>query len=127
MVEVEAGKVYNTTEKKCGMGKNGEYMMFIVKAEKGYDKITVWAAEGTITKDLKSADAAKVKTIRKVRKSARQFNGKWMENYDVIADLEPVTVKNTDVAFNEFMAGPSDKDIEDLFFGSGNDAPPFNF
>ena len=27
MVEVEAGKVYNTTEKKCGMGKNGEYMM----------------------------------------------------------------------------------------------------
>lgn len=126
MVEVEVGKIYNTTEKKCGSGKGGEYMVFSVKAEKGYDKISVWAAEGTVTKDLKSADAAKVKKICKVKKTARQLNGKWYDNYDIVCEMEPVSVNNSSAKFDEFMAGPSNKEIDDLF-ALGNDEPPFNF
>lgn len=126
MVEVEKDKVYNTADKRCGVGKGGEYFVFPVKAQKGYDKISVWAAEGTITKELKSADAAKVKEIVKTKKSGRNLDGKWYDNYDVVCVLEPVSVNNSNAKFDEFMAGPSNKEIDDLF-ALGNDEPPFNF
>ena len=113
MVSVKAGEVYSTEEKKVGVSSHGKYLMFPVKAEKGYDKFTVWA--NGVSKELEQADSARVKTILEVKISARKHNDKWISNYDVVAELEPVNVKNTDVVFDEFMDGPTEDDINKLF------------
>ena len=62
----------------------------------------------------------------KTKKSGRNLDGKWYDNYDVVCVLEPVSVNNSNAKFDEFMAGPSNKEIDDLF-ALGNDEPPFNF
>lgn len=112
-VYVKVGEVYDTAAKKFGTGTQGEYMLFPVKAKKGYDSITVWANK--VTKDLKAADHAKVTAITSVGLTSKEWNGKWMKNYDVHCDLEPVTLADNTKTFEDFMPMPSDDEVNKLF------------
>lgn len=111
------GKVYSTAEKRYGTGSRGEYFTFPVKSENGHDRITVWAYQKSITPELKDADSAKVTEIRSVTLQKHEFNGKWYQNTNVECALEPVKLKNSEKAFDEFMAAPelSEKEVNDLF------------
>lgn len=112
-VMVKIGEVYDTAAKKCGIGKQGDYLLFPVKAAKGYDTVTVWANK--VTNELKIADHAKVAAITSVSLSSKEWNGKWIKNFDVHADLEPVTLGNQDKSFDEYMPMPTDDEVNALF------------
>lgn len=112
MIEIKKGDVISTTEGKSGEGKNGKYAMIPVKAEKGYDKITVWCANAD-NFDISDKPSVRVADIISVKRSKRQYNDKWYENVDVNCVLEAVE----EVSFgNEDTKGTVMNDDEDLPF-----------
>lgn len=78
---------------KTGTTKDGKKWAFgEVKADKGYDKIMVWAENPDELKD----GAARIKEIVSVKKSAKKYEKdgetKWADVYSINAVLEPASV-----------------------------------
>lgn len=98
MIDVKVGGEFPVAG---ALSKGGDkpYFKVNVCAEKGYDKIAVWATNPAQAKDI--VGMAKVKSIQSVRLSAHQYNGKWYPDYTVNAELvqgsQEVTVEQ---AFN---------------------------
>ena len=85
-VKVKTDEIY--TEIKQGVGAKGSWGFAIARAEKGYDRITIWFAnpedipEGTY--------AIKVDEIKEVATENKQVNGKWYTQYNIRAKVSPV-------------------------------------
>ena len=112
MISVKVGEVYECTNKRCGVASRGDYMLFEVKAEKGSDRITIFA-NNPRDKGMKECSRVKVLNITEVTQTKRQYNDKWYPNYNVYAELEPIMA--AEKKFDEFMAGPTEEDIDKLF------------
>ena len=99
---------------KKGMSAKGEYFLVTKKAEKGYDKVTIWASNPG---DLQSAKAVKVNAIKEVRYGHRQNpkDGNWYPEVSVIAELMAVEVEETDnsSAINDWAKAP--ENVDDIF------------
>ena len=115
MIEVKRGQVVDASEAKFGEGKNGAYLMVPVKASKGKDKITLWA---TNPNDIHMPQRElKVSEIETVRKSARQYQDKWFDNYDANCKFEMVSPADTkdgsesDAPFTDCSPTNDDKDL----------------
>lgn len=112
MIAVKAGDVLEMNGKRFGVAKNGEYFVFEVKGEKGSDRISVFASNPR-AKGLKECNRAKVLSIQEVKLTKRQVNGNWYQNYTASCELEPII--ETDKKFDDFMAGPTEEEINALF------------
>lgn len=89
MVKVKMGDVLPANEMKSGTGQRGAWAMIPVKAEKGYDKITIWA---TNPDDIKGAKAVKVLSIEeaslsKSKKVGADGTEKWYDNCNLQCKL----------------------------------------
>ena len=97
MIEIKKGQIITVSEKaRSGEGQNGKYIMIPVEAEKGYDKITVWAANASDF-DISGKGSVRVREILSVKKSKRKYQEKFYDNYDCNCTLEAVE----DVAFGD--------------------------
>lgn len=88
-VKVVKGETYPAKNLKSGIGKKGAWALLSVKAEKGYDKIDIWASN---PEDVKGASAVKVIDIEDVQitNQRSQDGTKWFTHYSVSAKLAPV-------------------------------------
>lgn len=104
MVKLEIGKEYSISEAKKGESAKGPYFMFNVKAEKGYDKITVWASNPSEASGFSgSAKVVKIEdvSITATKKQSPQGE-KWFTNYNVTAKLAQGEAKNEIVQDDPF-------------------------
>ena len=85
MVEVKEGMIIDFSGAKTGNGSRGPYAKVEVKAEKGYDKIQVWAANPEDAQNIRGT--AKVGKIKSAKVSAHQYEGKWYTDFMVNAEL----------------------------------------
>ena len=85
MVEVRAGNEIPVSGAVKGTSNKGEYFKVIVKAEKGYDKIDVWATNPKEAMGI--VGMAKIAGIASAKVTAHQYNGKWYTDYVVEAKL----------------------------------------
>ena len=92
MVEVKEGMTVSLADAKSGNGGHGPYFLVNVKADKGYDKIQIWATNAPEAAELK--DAAVVKKIKSAKLGAHQYNGKWYNDYSVSAELAQGNVED---------------------------------
>lgn len=110
-VTVKKGEIYPAKEMKSGVGKRGEWALLSVKAEKGYDKIDIWA---TNPADVKGAGAVKIVDFEAAsitnQKKETPEGIKWYIHYSVNAKLEPVTGRSED---GEWVT--PDDDLADIF------------
>lgn len=86
MVEIKSGDTITAESVHRGTGGKGPYCMLVVKAEKGRDKITVWARDGEM--ELSDGDSVKINSIVSVKKSARKYQEKWYDTFDIVANLQ---------------------------------------
>ena len=86
MVKVEIGTVVPKATIKSGSGDKGRWLFGKIKAEKGYDEITVWA---TNPDDLNPTCDQTVVSIESVSKTNKKSttDGKWYNYYNVNAML----------------------------------------
>ena len=84
MVQIKRGDTFTATGVRTGDGKNGQWWMCKINAEKGSDSITLWCPGCTANE----GDAVTVTDILQVKKSARQFKEKWYDTFDVTVALE---------------------------------------
>ena len=117
MVAVKVGETINGRS-RCGTSSKGEYFLIEKKAEKGYDKVTVWA---TNPGDVQGATAVKVASIKDVCFGHRQnkADGKWYPECSIHAELTAVAVskENKQDTADYWMKAPDDvKDIFNLDF-----------
>lgn len=87
MIELKVGSNIPVAESRRGSSSHGDWFLVPVKAEKGYDRITVWA---TNPKDAANIDtAAEIESIKSVKLTARQGkDGKWYPEYSIDAKLK---------------------------------------
>ena len=85
MVEVKVGGEIPVTVAVTGKSGKGPYWKVNVCAEKGYDKISVWATNPE--EAGKIVGMAKVVGIQSVKLSAHQYQNKWYTDYTVNAKL----------------------------------------
>ena len=101
-VKVKADDIY--TEIKQGVGAKGSWGFAIARAEKGYDRITIWFAnpedipEGTY--------AISVDAIEEAAITNKQVDGKWYTQYNITAKVsaveggaKPTTLEDEGVPF----------------------------
>lgn len=86
MVEVKEGMTIPIADVKAGESSHGPYWMIPVRAEKGYDKITLWAMNPTEAQHM--IGSVKVKSIKAAKISGRKVNDKWYTDYELRAVLE---------------------------------------
>lgn len=86
MINIKVGDVIPVNEAKSGEGKYGTWYLVRVKAEKGYNAISVWASNAAEAKDIKGA--ARIAEIQSVRLSGKSLDGKWFPDYSIRARLE---------------------------------------
>ena len=85
-VTVKVGDIF--TEVKTGSTAKGAWGQAIARAEKGYDRITIWftnpleVPEGTY--------AVQVEEITEVGTMNKQVNGKWYTQYNARAKVKAV-------------------------------------
>lgn len=108
MVEVREGMMIPLTDAKSGTGAKGDWFLVPLKAEKGSDRITVWALNPQKAKTL--VKCAKVARIGSVKLSARQYQDKWYPEYSVNAVLEQGEVSEQE-AFEAIMREVNDDDL----------------
>lgn len=84
-IEIKVGREFPVAGAKFGNSSRGEYYKVDVKAEKGWDKIQVWATNPKDAKDI--IGNAKVTKIAGVKLGAHLYNGKWYTDYTVDAEL----------------------------------------
>lgn len=85
MLELRAGGEIPVAGAVKGTSNKGEYFKITVKAEKGYDRIDVWAINPKEAMEI--TGMAKVAGIASVKIGAHQYNGKWYTDYSVEARL----------------------------------------
>lgn len=85
MIEISVGKEIPVVNAKFGSSSRGDYFKVPVKAERGYDKIDVWATNPKEANDI--VGMAKVESIKSVKLGAHQYNNKWYTDYTVNAKL----------------------------------------
>ena len=119
MVIVKEGEIIKSKKIRKGVSAKGEYFLIEKKAEKGYDKINVWASNPG---DVQNASAVKVVKVEQVRFAHKQNpnSGQWTPEVSVTAQLTAVEVEETDNkdAVNDYwMKAPDDaKDIFNMDF-----------
>ena len=100
---------------KKGISSKGEYFLVNKKAEKGYDKLTIWASNPG---DLQSAKAVKVNKIIETRYGHKQNpkDGNWYPEVSMVAELVAVEVDDTDntAAAGEYWA-KAPEGVDDIF------------
>ena len=87
MIEIKTGAVLKAEGVRTGSGAKGEYFLCKVKAEKGKDTISVWNNDGF---SCNEGDTIRVDEILSVKKSARKWQEKWFDTFDVVARLSYV-------------------------------------
>ena len=117
MVNIKTGETIKG-KSRSGVSSKGEYFLIEKKAEKGYDKVTVWASNPG---DVQGATAVKVAKINDISFGHRQNkqDGKWYPECSVHAELTAVEVAKEDKATTKdyWMQAPDDvKDIFNLDF-----------
>ena len=88
MIELKVGSnIPLTGNTKTGASAHGDWFLVNVKAEKGFDRMTVWA---TNPKEAAAIDTvAEIESIRSVKLTARQGrDGKWYPEYSIDAKLK---------------------------------------
>lgn len=98
-VKIEKGAEIPVAGASKGNGSRGPYFKVIVKAEKGYDKIQVWAANPS--EAINITGMARVAEIKSARKSAHEYNGKWYDDVIVEAVLAQGTMTDPDFMMPE--------------------------
>lgn len=85
-VKVKVGDVY--TEIKMGTTSKGKWGCATARAEKGYDRVTIWFANpDDIPEDTYAICVKEIKEIYTVNK---EVNGKWYTQYNALATVESV-------------------------------------
>ena len=109
-VKVVKGETYPAKGMKSGIGKKGAWALLSVKAEKGYDKIDIWASN---PEDVKDASAVKILDIEDVAitNQRSQDGTKWFTHYSVSAKLAPVAGRSK--GGDEWVS--AEDDLEDIF------------
>lgn len=113
-VSVKLGEVYPCKDLKSGNSQKGAWALFSVKAQKGYDRIKVFASN---PEDVKNAQAVRIKSIDMVEIKAHldERSDKWLKDYQITATLEraaaaedggnfvPAKAEDGDDPFNMFF------------------------
>ena len=94
MVEVKKGTIITATDIKAGTGKNGTWAFGKVKAEKGYDAITVWFANPEVYKDITDYKIVSIESVKKTARKVKDAGGaeKWYDEYSCNAVMEVLPV-----------------------------------
>lgn len=87
MVEIKQGMTLTADGVKSGSSAKGNYFLCKVKAEKGKDSITLWNNDGF---SCPNGATIRVDEILSVKKSARKWQEKWFDTFDVVARLSYV-------------------------------------
>lgn len=119
MVQLKVGDKVSLEDKRTGTNDKGNsWMMFRVKAEKGYDRITVWVRNADFAKDLTEAE---IESIESVAIKNTQKNDKWYTDYTVNvrlksaayeAQMNAQAAQTFGNALNDFMQIPDDADAD---------------
>jgi len=121
MVEVKVGQELDFSTKKCGQGQRGAWCLFNIKADKGSNRITIWA---TNAEDASNFTSGRVKSVDSIRYGAKKgTDGTWYPDVSANCTIEGVdsNAVNKSNAYDKFMAGASEfMDIPE------GDALPFN-
>lgn len=92
MVNVKIGTIVKSDTLKSGLSENkGKWLFGFVNAEKGYDRIQVWASNADKLdkdSDLTVTEILQVQLVNK--KYEKDGEEKWVQNTVVQAKLEPV-------------------------------------
>lgn len=95
MVELKIGDVISVAEAKKGTSDHGPWMLVPVKAERGFDKVTVWAANAKDAQEI--VGYAKVLTMDDAKISGRKVGDKWYSDFSVRCTLAQAdSTGNTD-------------------------------
>jgi len=123
MVQLKVGDKVDLSDKRTGTNSKGNsWMMFHVKAEKGYDRLTVWVRNADFAKNMAEAE---IESIESVAIKNTQKNDKWYTDYTVNVTLKSAAyeaqmnaqaAQTFGSALNDFMQIPDDSD----------DSLPFN-
>ena len=85
-VQVKVGDVY--TEIKTGASAKGQWGQAIARAEKGYDRVTIWFTNAQDIPD--GTYAVRVAEITEVGTQNKLVNGVWYTQYYARARVEAV-------------------------------------
>lgn len=113
MVKVKVGDILPAKDMKSGTAQSGkQWAMLAVKAEKGYDKITVWAENPA---DIVGAAAVKVVSVtdvvlKKDKRTMPDGTDRWYDNCNVTAKLE-----KAEGAYSGDDFVTVDSSLEDIF------------
>ena len=108
MIELKVGQEIPVTTAVKGKSNKGAYFKAEVKADRGYDKIQVWATNPDEAANI--IGMAKIAEIKSVKLSAHQYKDKWYPDYMINAKLtqgatevpdflDPETVDEADLPF----------------------------
>lgn len=87
MIEVKVGGTIPLNESRSGSSGKGDWYLVPVKAEKGYDRVTVWATNPKEAATFRTV--AVIDSIKSVKLTARQGkDGKWYPEYSIDAKLK---------------------------------------
>ena len=119
MVQLKVGDKVSLEDKRTGTNDKGNsWMMFHVRAEKGYGRITVWVRNADFAKDLTEAE---IESIESVAIKNTQKNDKWYTDYTVNvrlksaayeAQMNAQAAQTFGNALNDFMQIPDDADAD---------------
>ena len=111
--KVEKGQTVSLAEAKSGEGQKGIWMFVPVKAEKGYDRITLWVNNAEEARYF--TGEAKIKDITAVSISHTQSKDKtkWYDQYSANVTLDGrngnrETANKGLNTFDDFMSIPDD-------------------
>ena len=78
MVQIKRGDTFTATGVRTGDGQDGAWWFCNIKADKGYDTITLRCNSCT----AKDGDTLTIANILSVKKSARKYQEKWYDTYE---------------------------------------------
>lgn len=122
MITLKAGSIIPVTEARSGEGQRGAWYKVDARAEKGYDKITVWATNPSDAKNIQGA--AEIVKITSVTLTGHSYNGRWYSDYTINAELKQAG-QGAINALDERQTEPRQQTFSDM--GEINDDElPFN-
>lgn len=104
---VSVGETLDLTGAKYGTSAKGDWLLVKVKDEKSYDTIDVFVENASEARDW---DTGKIKTIKSVRRTKRQINGKWIQFVTTDVTMTKGAPKSLHHPGDEFMTPPDDLD-----------------
>ena len=109
MIQVKVGQTIDCTNARFGMRQDGKpWGLAEVKADKGYDKLTVWFNNPDVAKGRSQVE---IIAISSAKMSNRRYTGKdgvekWVTDYSVDATVKAAgaqMVENTKPNFDSYM------------------------